>query len=280
MTYKELFSRFLNHIKVFNTEETFKYYKSHVKNILKYFDLLDPMTLNYDNLINFVIYSQTNKVSNATINKRIGVIKYAFKHCKIVNQDLNEFPKLKQIDKRFNALTIEEIKKLLLFLKKSKISSQNKAFFSIFLFCGVRLSELTSIKAKNVNFKDNCILLEHTKTYKQRYVFFTEECKKYFLLPYFKTIEDITNDTPLFTISKNGIASAFERANKQLHFKKFTPHVLRHTYATLLVANNANLNFIATTLGHSNLEMTKRYLHQDIVNNKKIYKNYFNYSIT
>lgn len=275
MTYEQIFEKFLNHVAIFNAKDTFNCYKNHLDNVLKYFKGLNPCDLDYDTLTRYIIFSQTKNISNATINKRIRILKQAFKHSKIVNNELQEFPKLKVVDKRFNALTFEQVEKLTLFLQKSKISRQNKAVFSIFLFCGVRLSELINIKAKNVNFSDNCILLEHTKSYRQRYVFFSEECKKKYILPYFKTLKNINANTLLFTTTKNGIRSLFVRANQKLNFPKFSPHVLRHTYATLLVANNTNISFIASTLGHSTLDMTKRYLHQDLTNQKKIYDTYF-----
>ena len=276
MTYEQIFEKFLNHVVIFNSKDTFNCYKNHLDNVLKFFSGLDPQELDYNTLTRFIIFSQTKNISNATINKRLQILKESFKFNKIFNNDLKEFPKLKIIDKRFNALTLEETKKLILFLEKSTISRQNKAVFAVFLFCGVRLSELINIKAKNVNFLDNCILLEHTKSYRQRYVFFSEECKSKFLLPYFKTLKNINSNTLLFNFTKSGIGSLFARANQKLNFKKFSPHVLRHTYATLLVANNANISFIATTLGHSSLDMTKRYLHQDLINQKKIYDAYFN----
>lgn len=279
MTYKELFDKFLKHVIVFNAKETYRCYENHLLNVLKYFDGLDPFKLDYETLTNYVIFSQQKNISNATINKRMRIVKQAFKHCKIVNEELQNFPKLKVVDKRFNALNLEQTKKLLLYLENKTISTQNKAIFSIFLFCGVRLSELLNIKAKNVDFENNTILLEHTKAYRQRYVFFSEECKQKYLLPYFRTLENLTNDSLLFTLTKAGIVSIFRRAKEKLKFVKFSPHVLRHTYATLLVSNNANISFIASTLGHSTLEMTKRYLHQDVINQRKIYDNYFSIEI-
>lgn len=279
MNYKQIFNLFLKHVIVFNSNETFRCYENHLKNVLKYFDGLDPKELDYETLTNYVVFSKQNNISNATINKRMRIMKQAFKFNKIVNDDLQKFPKLKVVDKRFNALSLEETKKLINYLDNFAISRQNKAIFSIFLFCGVRLTELLNIKAKNVNFENNTILLEHTKAYRQRYVFFSEECKQKYIKPYFETLENLTNESLLFTLTKGGIRSIFVRANNKLKFPKFSPHVLRHTYATLLVSNNANISFIASTLGHSTLEMTKRYLHQDVINQKKIYDTYFNLSV-
>lgn len=277
MTYEVIFEKFLQHVLVFNAKDTYNCYSNHLYNLLKWFGSLDPRELNYDLLTSYVVYSKNHNISNATINKRLRIMKQAFKHSKIKNGDLYDFPKLKEIDKRFNALTLTEVKTLLNYLDNSTLSCQNKAILAVFLYCGVRLSELIDIKAKNVNFEGNFILLEHTKTYRQRYVFFTEECKQKYLMSYFETLNDI--ESFLFNVSKDSISSLFRRVKTKLGFVKFSPHVLRHTYATLLVANNVNLSFIATTLGHSSLEMTKRYIHQDLQNQKKIYEQYFNVSV-
>lgn len=275
MTYQKIFEQFLNHVMIFNTSETYRCYSSHLNCVLIYFKKYDPKNLDYNTLTNYVIFSRQNNISNSTLNKRLRIMKQAFKFNKIVNEDLQNFPKLKVIDKRFNALTLEQVKKLIDYLDNSSISAQAKALFSIFLFCGVRLTELLNIKAKNIDFTNNTILLEHTKAYRQRYVFFNEDCKRKYLLPYFATLENITNDTLFFNLKKGGVVSTFRRAKAKLKFATFSPHVLRHTYATLLVSNNANISFIASTLGHSSLEMTKRYLHQDVVNQKKVYEQYF-----
>ena len=67
----------------------------------------------------------------------------------------------------------------------------------------------------------------------------------------------------------------FARIREQLGFSKFSPHVLRHTFATNMVHNNANLDLIANLLGHTNLDTTRRYLHQDISNTQKLYNEFF-----
>ena len=131
MTYEQIFEKFLNHVAIFNAKDTFNCYKNHLDNVLKYFSGLDPYELDYNTLTRYILFSQTKKISNATINKRLIILKQAFKHSKIVNNELQEFPRLKVVDKRFNALTFEQVEKLTLFLQNSKISSHNKAVFAI-----------------------------------------------------------------------------------------------------------------------------------------------------
>ena len=103
-------------------------------------------------------------------------------------------------------------------------------------------------------------MLEKTKTSSERCILFTEETKQKYLIPYLKT----NNKEYLFNIKKSAIRSLFERTKKQLHFTKMHPHMLRHTYATILINNNCDLEFIRLTLGHSNLLTTQRYLHYNL----------------
>ena len=73
----------------------------------------------------------------------------------------------------------------------------------------------------------------------------------------------IDDETLLITYTKSGIESLFYRLRKELNFKKLHPHMLRHTFATYLIRKNASMDLIKNILGHSNYDMTLRYLHQN-----------------
>lgn len=75
----------------------------------------------------------------------------------------------------------------------------------------------------------------------------------------------------LFTLTKSTIATKFDKIKKYLNFQKFSPHMLRHTFATVLIENNANINFVKELMGHSNVATTERYLHPSKKNYRKLY---------
>lgn len=278
MKLNDLFKSYLNHVKLFKTDGTYRFYKDCLHLIGQWFDennITEPEHITTDVLIEYVEDCQTANISNNSINKRILAVKTCFKTKKIENADLQSFPKLKVVDKRFNCLTDEEVKTLIDYIKNSKQSLENKTIILMLLNTGCRLSELTNIRVKDLILGKNCVLLSHTKTGKERFTFYTETFKNDYLKPYLDASNLNSNDF-LFTKSYNSYEKMFARIREQLGFTKFSPHVLRHTFATNMVHNNANLYLIANLLGHSNLETTRRYLHQDISNTQKLYNEFFN----
>lgn len=250
-------NNFLNDTLIFKSYDTYIFYKSHLKTSLSYFQ---EKEINYITLCEYVLFLKQKKLSNATINKKILSLKVCLKFNKVNNQDLYTFKKLKEEKKTFKCLDKKQVFAYVDYIESSKMSLQNKLILSLFLDSGCRLSELINIKTSNINLNLNYILLEKTKTSSERCILFTEETKQKYLIPYL----DTNNKEYLFNIKKSAIRSLFERTKKQLHFAKMHPHMLRHTYATILINNNCDLEFIRLTLGHSNLTTTQRYLHYNL----------------
>lgn len=260
--------KYLCYVKTFTSSENYRFVYSHLNIIIKFFD---DKEVNYSNLCAFVLDQKQKNVSNSTINKRIRCLKQMYKFSQIDNLDLIDFKKLKETETTFDCLDTKQVNILVDYIKYSKLSLQNKLILSLFLDSGCRLSELLSINVLNLNLNFNYILLEKTKTSKERYILFTEETKENYMIPYLKTLKK----SVLFDIKKSAIRSLFERTKKQLHFSKFHPHMLRHTYATILVNNNTNLEFIRLTLGHTNLKTTQRYLRYNPDKLSMTYKNQY-----
>ena len=129
---------------------------------------------------------------------------------------------------------------------------------------GVRLRELVNIETKNIDFNNKTILLTETKTKHIRYVFYTKFSEQFLLK------EDLTKDR-LFNQCEHGIYKIFVRANKKLGFDKFHPHMLRHTCATNLLKNGADLETVRQILGHTDIKQTQQYLHLDTNYIKSVY---------
>ena len=277
MTLQQLFTSYLNHVKLFKTDGTYRFYKDCLHLIGKWFEeneITEPSQITEDILLSYVGDMQEKNVSNNSINKRILAVKTCFKTKRIVNEDLQRFPKLKVTDKRFACLTNSEVEKLTNYLDTSKTSLQNKVIIMFLLNTGCRLTELTKIKLNDLILEHNAVLLKHTKNGKERFTLFTQEFKTKYLEPYLEASNLQPNDY-LFSKAYSSYEKMFQRIKEQLEFKKFSPHVLRHTFATTLVHNNANLYLIANLLGHANLDTTRRYLHQDIGNTQRLYNQFF-----
>ncbi len=211
MNLQNMQNSFSNYAKIAFAEGTFNFYKSHLNYIVCYFnnnEIYDSEQINLSVINNFILYEKSKKVSNSTINKRILVVKLIFKYFKIENEILT-FKKLKEDKNTFSALTNEELNRLNTYLNSNLISIQNKLIIMLLIDTGIRLSEIVGIKVKNINFMNNTIFLDITKTKKSRIVPFTETTS-FLLKKYVETI----NSERLFNLTTSGISSLFVEYKK------------------------------------------------------------------
>lgn len=265
----DMLINYLNYVEVFKASETKRFYVSHLKCVVSYFHNIE---VNNKTLFEFVRSEQFRGIANSTINKRIVALKMMYKINKIKNDELFSFPYLREIRKNYGYLEKNEIKKLVDFIDNTTyLSTKIKCLVMLILYTGVRRTEALNIKIKNINLDLNCILLEHTKNKCERVVYFKEELKEY-LVPY---LNGLNNQTKLFDYTNSGFGSVFERIKKALNFKNFSAHVLRHTYATILVNNNATLDFVQISLGHNDIRSTQIYTHMSRESQRNIYNSCF-----
>jgi len=280
-----LCEEYLKYSKHFKSKGSYRYDRSHLRYITKYLTdigLSDSDDLDFDAIYNFIDESRENENSNATINKRISILNRAIAFQVSQNKCnpsiIAAFPKLKEEDKRFDLVdenTMVRIIKYLMNQKDNFMNIRNRALVFLFIDCGARLSEVALIKTKNINFDDRSILLEHTKTKRQRIVFFSEPTKK-LLLEYYHLVDsshslfwrNSHNNEPMKYL---GIIRVFHKIRDALGLEKLSSHMIRHSYGTLAYKKNVPQLFTKNTMGHARIEMTERYTHYDIETNRKIY---------
>ncbi|HBL71551.1 MAG TPA: site-specific tyrosine recombinase XerD [Bacteroidales bacterium] len=170
-------------------------------------------------------------------------------------------------------LTVEEINSILDSIDLSKPEGQrNRAMLEVLYSCGLRVSELTSLRYSDVYFEEAFIKVEG-KGSKQRLVPISDtalhEIRNYLydrhLIPVKKGYEDT-----LF-LSRRGTALSrimvFHVIKQQVELagikKNVSPHTFRHSFATHLLEGGANLRAIQEMLGHENINTTEIYTHID-----------------
>ncbi len=208
-------------------------------------------------------------------------LKYLAKRdIKSMSPDKIELPKIPSRQVEF--LTIEEVERLIEATKseKNKIASlRDKALFEMLFSTGLRISELTNLKKDNVNIKRGEFSVRG-KGDKLRVVFLSKHAGET-LGEYLKMRED--NSKALFIRHK-----AKESADKEIEsmgeaktgltprsvqriikkyamvagiMKKITPHTLRHSFATDLLTNGADIRAVQEMLGHASISTTQIYTH-------------------
>jgi integrase/recombinase XerD len=177
-------------------------------------------------------------------------------------------------------LTIDEINKLLDIQLLTPYDYRNKAMLELLYATGLRISELISLEFSNIDI-DNSILRVIGKGSKERLVPFNDSASKYLKLYIDYYRDEILNgkySDYLFIsnakkpITRQGFFKIIKTEVNRAGIKKdVSPHVLRHSFATHLLANGADIRVIQELLGHSNIVTTEIYTH---VVNEKVKKDY------
>lgn len=197
--------------------------------------------------------------------------------------DLVESPKIGR--KLPDTLSTREIDELIAAIDLSKPEGErNRAILETLYGCGLRVSELIDLKISDLFFKEGFLKVTG-KGNKQRFVPVSEVTQKYINL----YMEHNRNRVPVKkesedTLFLNRRGSSLTRAMiftiiKQLSItaglrKKVSPHTFRHSFATHLLQNGADLRAIQQMLGHESITTTEIYMHVDRSHLKEIMEKY------
>ncbi len=233
-------------------------------------------------------YLKTIKnLESTTISHKISSLKSFFKYYqkreKIKANPLANIKSPKIAKKLPTYLTLEEVSKLLDVEIKSPYDARNKAILELLYSSGIRISELCNMQTSNYNSYE-CIIRLIGKGSKERIIPLGDYA--------ISVLEDyINNYRP--KINKKNINSIFinnrgDAISRQFIFKvikkeclkkgirkNVSPHTLRHTFATHLLQNGADLRIIQELLGHENISTTQIYTHVSNQELKNDYQKFF-----
>jgi len=156
---------------------------------------------------------------------------------------------------------------------------RDKAILDVFYTTGIRCAELVGLKNEDVDFTAKLIKVTGKRD-KQRLILFSEQLSK--TMKSYINIRNETIESPgdnAFFVRRNGKKLSnfivYEIVNKRLseipNLSKKSPHVLRHTFATSMLNNGADLNAVKELLGHASLSSTEVYTHTTFEELKKVY---------
>lgn len=157
---------------------------------------------------------------------------------------------------------------------------RNLFLLKLLYLTGMRREELIGLKDEDVDFSSNTLRI-HGKGNKDRIVPFSNQTKELFCEYLNVRNEEIENRTPYLFVRKNGKrmypAMVYTIVNRHLSnvttLSTKSPHVLRHSFATVMLNNGAEINAIKNLLGHVSLASTQIYTHVTFKELKEVYDN-------
>ena len=248
----------------------------------------------YDNSLNFLNIDKTaiqfyiqhcskNKMTDKTLLRKVSTIKSLFRY--LTQNELIDFnisklipsPKVaKKIPHYLSKKKIEELMSLPDLSTKKGL--MHKSILEVFYSTGLRISELAEIKIRNLDLNKK-ILKISGKGDKERIVIIgqiaSESIKNYL------RVSKNSDNIYLYPSSNKmnshiSVSYVYKMVKKYLTMitndEKMSPHSLRHSFATHLLDNGADLMSVKELLGHEDLSSTQIYTHISIDKMKKIYK--------
>ena len=264
--------------------------QSYRRDILQYVEYIEKEKLNYlemeqDDITNYLKYLQSMHKKASTVSRSLASIRSFYQFLaknKKIEADPTEGVQSPKIEKKApSILSAKEIELLLEQPKNVDLKgTRDKAMLEFAYATGMRVTEIISLDIKDVNIEDGYVTCKSGE--KERTIPLGSMALKA-LKEYVETARPvlIKNDNvkSLFVningkrLTRKGFWKIVKYYKEQAHITtEITPHVLRHSFATHLLQNGAELKAIQTMLGHSDISSTQVYMQFQDESIKGIYR--------
>ena len=260
--------KFLDYLKY---ERGFSDYtiKSYSTDLKEFYEFSKKDTVNIELVRKYLRYLYEKNYSNRSISRKVSSLKSYFKYLEgegIIKDNFMRLISNPKLEKTLpNYLNYQDLEKLLNFPdRNNKYGLRDALILEMLYSSGVRVSDLANMKLKDIDFKDKKILVVG-KGNKERYVYYGSKCDS--LLKKYLDMDHM--DSPYLFIGKRKdrlnereirliVTESAKKAGINIHV---TPHTLRHTYATHMLNEGADLKSVGDLLGHESLSTTQIYTH-------------------
>jgi len=250
-----------------NSEYTLRNYKNANEKLLAFIGK-EPDQIEEDDIKSYLAEHFNNAAASSTI-LFLSAIKYAYLN--ILKKDITAGIKRPRREKRLpTVLTKDEMKKLM----KSTKTKKSNLIISLMYACGMRVSELVSLKVLDLEFDDKIGHMRQAKGNKDRVFNIPEFLNKKLQKQaenQKKNNQEYFFSGPKGKLSTRNIQKIVNKAAKDAEIKKEVHcHTLRHSFATHLLENGVDIRKIQELLGHADLSTTQIYTHISTEELKKI----------
>jgi len=264
--------------------------QSYKRDIMQYYDYVESNRINYtkvteNNIRAYLEYLNNVGKKTSTISRNLASIRSFYQfllRTRKVKIDPTEGIQSPKIEKKApSVLTAKEIELLLEQPKDIDLKgTRDKAMLEFAYATGMRVTEIISLNIDDVNVNEGYVICKNGS--KQRSIplgaISIKALKEYIEEARPILIKD-ENEQSLFVningkrLTRQGFWKIVKYYKEQAHITKdITPHVLRHSFATHLLQNGADLKAIQTMLGHSDISSTQVYMQFQDENLKNVYR--------
>lgn len=252
--------------------------------ILKNFDGINLTNATYRHVRAWVVNLIENFIEARSVNRKLSSLNIFYKF--LMREKIVKYNPTEKIippkNKKRLPIFVEEKQMLDLTTNinfgSGFVGKRNKLVITLLYGTGIRLAELISLKIEDVDLYENTIKVLGKRN-KERIIPFGIQLRND-LEQYIKIREQLNSQVNNLFITEKGLQfypKLVYRVVKQhiglvSSIEKKSPHVLRHTFATHLLNNGADLNAIKELLGHANLAATQVYTHNSFEKLRNIYK--------
>ena len=289
--YIEDFKTYLSVEKNFS-EHTLAAYASDIVSYILWLDNISCTSVDFNKLREYLHFIQRFDYKKTTIARKVASIrtfyKFLFRERYIDSNPALSLSAPKRPKSLPKFLTPEEVEQILNNVKiETPAGFRNRVILELLWATGMRISELSNLNFGDLNLDENEIRV-FGKGAKERIVLVSDRAKGYLIqyinsarkliAPEYNTNE-INDDTPLF-INNTGYRLQNKTVRKVINEivekielpKKVTPHVFRHSFATKLIENGADLRVVQELLGHAGISNTQIYTHISMKHMKDVYE--------
>ena len=241
--------------------------------------------VNYSMIRNWIVVMVDEGISNSSVNRKISSLKSFYKFLlkikQIESSPLLKHKSLKTPKKIQIPFSEKELDNVLNTIKYPEgfDGVRDKLIIDLFYTTGIRRSELIGLKLQNVNISSNTIKVLGKRNKerilpilpiisKQMNLYLCEKAQLERVIDtdyFFLMLKGVKlNDSFVYRLINHYFSNVSEKVKK-------SPHILRHTFATHMLNNGADLNSVKELLGHSSLASTQMYTHNSLAELKKVY---------
>ena len=290
--YLEDFKTYLSVEKNFS-DHTLSAYSSDIVSYILWLDNASCTEVDFNKLREYLHFIQRFDYKKTTIARKVAAIrtfyKFLFRERYIDTNPAISLSAPKRPKSLPKFLTPDEVEKILNNVKiETPAGFRNRVILELLWATGMRVSELSNLNFGDLNLEENEIRV-FGKGAKERIVLVSDRAKDYLnqyintarklIAPEYNTGE-INDDTPLFInntgyrLQNKTIRKVINETVEKIELpKKVTPHVFRHSFATKLIENGADVRVVQELLGHAGISNTQIYTHISMKHMKDVYEN-------